>query len=238
MTWLVVSAWLLAAAFGALALVLRHRLELTARAEHELRGPLAALALAVQQVRRGRSGPELAALFEAQLERSRSGLADLAAARHGRLARPAPAWLALDRLAEHAAAGWAPVAACADRPLRLDWRAGTTAVLADRGRIAQALGNLLSNALEHGAGAVEVIGRRDRDRVLIEVTDGGRRSAPETATEAATTSASPDLPQPPTTRGRGLAIARHAVEDAGGRLELDAGPAGTRAILELPLERR
>lgn len=238
MTWLAVSAWLLAAAFAGLALVLRHRLELTARAEHELRGPLAALALAVQQVRHGRSGPELAALFEAQLDRSRSGLADLAAARQGQLATPVPARLALDRLVEHAAAGWAPVAARAGRPLRLDWRAGATAVLADRGRIAQALGNLLSNALEHGGGAVEVIGRRDRDRVLIEVTDGGRRRASETAGAVPTNSTSPPSPQPPATRGRGLAIARHAVEDADGGLELDSGPAGTRAILDLPLERR
>jgi signal transduction histidine kinase len=235
-TWLAVGAWLLAAGAGAWALVLRHRLELTARAEHELRGPLAALALAVQQVRRGRSGPELAAVFEAQLDRSRRGVADLAAARHGRLATPLRTRVALDRLAEHAAAGWAPVAARAGRSLRLDWRAGAVAVLADQGRIAQALGNLLSNALEHGGGAVELRSRRDRDVVRIEVTDAGRRSAHDAVGGLSGTS--PASLWRPVARGRGLAIARQAVEEAGGSLEVDSGPAGTRAILELPLERR
>ena len=238
MTWLVAGAWLLAAAAGACALVLRHRLELTARAEHELRGPLAALALAVQRVRRGQSGPELAAVFEAQLDRSRSGLADLAAARQGRLAAPAQARVALDRLSEHAAAGWAPVAARAGRSLRIDWRAGAAAVLADRGRIAQALGNLLSNALEHGSDAVELRGRRDRDVVRIEVTDAGRPAARDAVGGRTRASLSPAWPGAPATPGRGLAIARRAVEEAGGSLELDSGPAGTRAILELPLERR
>lgn len=241
MIWLAVSAWLLAAALGAVVLALRHRLELTARAEHELRGPLAALALAVQQVRRGRTGPELAAVLEAQLDRSRSGLADLSAARHGRLAAPARVRVALDRLAENAAAGWAPLAARAGRPLQVDWRAGAVAVLADRGRLAQALGNLLSNALEHGAGPVELRGRRDGNLVRIEIADGGQRQGaerPGAIGRAGRPLRTLATLRPPEGRGRGLTIARQAVEEAGGSLDIDRGAGETRAVLELPLQDR
>ena len=40
--------------------------------------------------------------------------------------------------------------------MRLDWRAGRVRVRGDRGAMAQAIGNVLSNAVEHGTGMVEV----------------------------------------------------------------------------------
>jgi signal transduction histidine kinase len=89
----------------------------------------------------------------------------------------------------------------------VDWRAGNAAVDADPARISQALGNLLSNALEHGGGHAQVRGLRRGNRVRIEVAD----------------------------RGRGLSIATRAVEEAGGRLALSSGPEGTVAAVDLPL---
>ena len=69
----------------------------------------------------------------------------------------------------------APGARC-----RFDWRAGPTQVVADRGRLAQALGNLLANAAEHGSGPLEVRGRRVPGAVRVEVRNGagsaGRRA--------------------------------------------------------------
>lgn len=215
MTWLACAGWLLAAWLALLVLGMRRRLEGVARAEHELRGPLAALALAVEQVRRGRAGPELAGMLEAQLERSRAGLRDLTAALGGGSARRPghgrAAWrgrVSLERLARQTAAGWAGVAAHGGRSLRLDWCAGPAPVAADRGRLAQALGNLLSNAIEHGDGEVELRGRRVGDAIRIEVAD--RAGAGRTEVTA-----------------RGAKRIEVADRGGAGRLEVtDRGPAG------------
>jgi signal transduction histidine kinase len=229
-TWLAALGWSAAIALAVATLRSRRRLESVARAEHEIRGPVAALALGFEQVRRGRSGADLAETLEAQLERSRAGLADLAAALgHGRPAQPATA-SSLEWLARRTVAGWAPVADVAGRPVRLDWRAGPATVALDRGRLAQALGNLLSNALEHGAGAVEVRARRSGRAVRIEVRNEGRPRR----------SAVPPLAalRPGRERGRGLGIAASAAEEAGGSLQVMPGQAGTTAVLELPLAER
>ena len=149
----------------------------------------------------------------------RLGLDDLAAARSGRRARALPVALPLERVLRGAAAGWRT----AGRPLRLRWDAGPAVVRADRRRLAQAFSNLLANAVEHGSGPVEVSGRRAGAGVRVEVTDRG--PAPGTRP------AGPD-------RGRGLGIAARAVEEAGGRLELERAPDGTTAAVELPLAER
>ena len=77
--------------------------------------------------------------------------------------------------------------------------------------------------MEHGSGPVEVRGRLAGAGVRVEVTDRG----PSPGTRPA----DPD-------RGRGLGIAARAVEEAGGRLELERAPHGTTAAVELPLAER
>jgi signal transduction histidine kinase len=72
-----VIAWIVAAAAAGRCLALRRRLRLVARAEHELRGPLTTLLLAL---------PPQAQRLDTELARVRLGLADLAAARSGRRA--------------------------------------------------------------------------------------------------------------------------------------------------------
>lgn len=234
MTWLAVGGWLAAVVLAVLVLDLRRRLELVARAEHELRGPLGALAMASERVRRGGTGSELAGLIEAQLDRSRAGLADLSNARRRRKPMDVKGRrVALHGFVRHAAAGWRPVAANAGRNVRFDWRAGRAEVAADRGRLAQALGNLLSNAIEHGAGEVEVRGRRVGGRVRIEVADSDCSRA--LAATGAVASSSPSSGAPGAERGRGLRIAGSAVEAVGGRLTIDSGAAGTTAVVDLPL---
>ena len=205
---LALCGWACAVAAGWRVGVLGRRLELVACAEHELRGPLAALTLAAS-----RSGPVPAVMVQGQLERARVALADLAEARYGRRAAPHAARHELSSVAARVAAAW---------NVRFEWRAGRAAVYADPARIAQALGNLISNALEHGGGRAELRGFRNGKHVRIEVADSGpglpdgrRRGGPG--------------------RGRGLAIASRAVEDAGGSLALSSGPDGTVAAVELPL---
>ena len=210
MTALALAGWLLAFCGAWRALVLHRRLELVASAEHELRGPLAALTLAA-----GARPFVASAVLEAQLERTRPALGDLAAARAGGPVRPRVQRLPLRALAERAAEGWRG----AGGEVSFDWRAGPATVQADPERVSQALGNLLSNAIEHGGGRVAVRGLRAGERVRIEIEDRGPGFSARRGRG----------------RGRGLRIAARAVEEAGGELRLRSSPDGATASVELPL---
>lgn len=211
----------LAAVLLAVVIRLRRRLELVARASHELRGPATALSLTVAAMRREPGGRRRVIVLESQLDRMRAGLEDLESARAGRRAAACPALLGLHGLVREAALSWTPSARDAGRRLGMTWEGPPVAVRADRGRLAQALGNLIANAVEHGSGAVQLRGRRAGRSVLVEVRDAG---APGRAD-----------PRGGADRGRGLAIAREAVEEAGGRLLLERGQQGTTAAIELPV---
>ena len=134
------------------ALLLRARLEAVARAEHELRGPATVLCMACERLRDDPAAQGHAEALEAELARLRAGLADLTAARAGRRPRTTPAPLELERLARSAMAGWGPELEREGRPARVRWRAGRPRVAADRGRLAQALGNLVANAASTAPG--------------------------------------------------------------------------------------
>ena len=175
--------WLVAGGLAVAVARLRLRLELVARAEHELRGPLTAFALALDAARGTAAGRRLALVLDAELERARAGLSDLAAARSGRRAECVASPVAVDRLLRcSAAAGGA----------RVHGGAGGAVVRADPARLASALGNVLSNAAEHGDGEVSVEARQLRGRIRIAVTNP--------------------------VRGRGLGIAADAAAASGGRL--------------------
>ena len=85
------------------------------------------------------------------------------------------------------------------------------AALESSGRIAQVLGNLLSNAVEHGEGPV---------RVEVTNAPGPVRAGPR---------------EPG--RGRGLRIAEHAARAVGGQLTVTRRDGRFSAALELPVER-
>jgi signal transduction histidine kinase len=174
------------------------RMRLVAQAEHELRGPLQSIALAAPE----RCGEDI--------ERARIALADLALARTGRRARREAEVVRLDRVVWRAAAGWDLAARRAGGGVHLDWKAGPISIRADRGRLAQAIGNLLANAVEHGGGEVRVIGRRTGRGIRLEVRDSGR--------------------------GHGLAIAARAVRDSGGQMSATRAGSGTAVAIDLPIE--
>jgi signal transduction histidine kinase len=194
---LVLSAVAIAALAARLA-VYRGRMRHVARAEHELRGPLQAIALAA---------PEACAT---ELDRARIALADLTAARTGRRADAAAELVRLDRVVWRAAAGWDLAARRAGGGVHLDWSAGPVWVRADRGRLAQAFGNVLANAVEHGGGQVRVVGRRTGRGIRVEVRDSGR--------------------------GHGLGIAARAVRASGGSLTATRAGSGTAMTIEFPVE--
>jgi len=221
-----VMGWMVAAMLGVALLRLRRRLELVAEAAHELRGPVAALSYAVAWLRREAGGAQRALRFEAELERMRAGLTDLDAARDGRRAPARPRAVGLERLVDGAAAGWRAAVTGSDRGVTVRWDAGGAQVEADRGRLSQAFGNLLANAVEHGSGPIEVHAvRRGPRTVRVEVRDGGPAARPGRRRAGRSDRG----------RGRGLGIAERAVREAGGSLDLDCGRHGTVAAIELPL---
>lgn len=239
------AGWLVAASCAAVMLGLRRRLELVAQAEHELRGPATAIGLAAAAMRREPGGLRRALVVESQLERMRVGLADLSAARSGARAQAQPRTLSLEHVLSGAAAGWGPAAQSQGRRLRMRWEGEPAAVRADPGRLAQAFGNLLANAMEHGSGPVELRGRTVGGRALVEVRDAGpvqdrggetdRRRGRSAAYGPGPGNSPGPGKSPAPGRGRGLAIAARAAEEAGGRVALERGEHGTVAVVELPL---
>src|SRR3954454_17612761 len=139
--------WLVAGGLAVVVVRLRRRLELVGRAEHELRGPLTAFSLALDAARGTAAGRRLAVVLDAELARSRAGLAELAAARSGRRPAAVREPVHVDPLLRSSAAAWGA---------KVRSGAGPAVVRADRARLASALGNVLSNAAEHGVGEVSV----------------------------------------------------------------------------------
>jgi signal transduction histidine kinase len=130
-----------------------------------------------------------------------------------------------------AATGWSTVARSLGGRLRIERAAGPALVRADRLRLAQALGNLVANAAEHGGGEVLVRVAVERGRVRIEVADDGP-GLPAPVSELA--AAGRDRHGP---RGHGLTIAQRIAERHGGRLLTAPAVRGARLVLDLPLAR-
>ena len=112
-------------------------------------------------------------------------------------------------------------------------RSDDSVITADRQRLEYALGNLMDNALTHGAGSVELVARRSSDAVEIQVRDHGsgfadsylahpfERFAPTASTGRST--------------GLGLAIVQAITEAHGGAVNL-ANDAGASVTLSLPID--
>lgn len=227
------GGWLAASAAGFAAAgvwrALHWRMETVARACHELRGPLTAARLGLDS---GAGNGELtpARLRAIDLELGRAALAidDLEAVRTRRAwSRPAGA-IDLEQLVIDSVEAWRPTAAARGVQLSGSWSGCPATARGDRLRLAQVTGNLITNAIEHGGGVIEVHGRADCGRARIEVTDTG-----------------PGLPAPipelvrgarrgRRRRGRGLAIAAAIAVAHGGRLAAAPSVRGARLVLELP----
>jgi signal transduction histidine kinase len=229
-----VAGWVAAGLAGVLAVsVLRaygDRMEAVARACHELRGPLAAarLGLAAPAGQELPSPGRLRAI-DTELGRAALALDDLSGTGGG----PRRLWR-LDRvdvrgLVTDCVEAWQAGAAVGGRAVGVGWSGAEAAVWGDRLRLAQALGNLLANAIEHGRGSVGVDVTVHGGVVRVAVTDDG-----------------PGLPAPVSelrrrprrgrgARGRGLAIAADVAEAHGGALVSAPSESGARLVLELPV---
>jgi signal transduction histidine kinase len=229
-----VGGWLAASVAGLAAggvwRALGGRMESVARACHELRGPLTAARLGLQLgASTGELSPARLRAIDLELGRAALALEDLDTARTRRINawRP-PEPVDLEQLVTDCLEALRPAAAARGVELRGAWSGSPAQVWGDRLRLAQATGNLIANAIEHGGGLVEVRGCADRARARIEVIDTG-----------------PGLPAPVDelarrrhrgrgTRGRGLAIATAVAVGHGGRLAAAPSRSGARLVLELP----
>jgi signal transduction histidine kinase len=251
-----VVVWLLAGGALTLVVVLRaelaRRAELVARASHELRGPLCAAGLALHGAGHDGGAGGWAEALGVELERAGAALGALA----GATAWPRPAWRSGTRLSAGApgvadpepkpetepimapvdvaalvlaqSGPWAAAAPSVGRELDVCAPVGDVLVHGERGLLAQAVGNLLANAVEHGDGAIGLSVVRAGRVVRIEVTDEGRglRAPLDRLVRGARAGRGE--------RGRGLAIVAAVAARHGGRLVTGPSRGGARIALELP----
>jgi signal transduction histidine kinase len=219
---LAAAGWLTAAI---LLVELRRRAGLVADAAHELRGPLTAIGLGIEALRRQPAARRRADALTTELSRMEMAAEDVAAAACGRRASVRPGSIDLKRLVHGSSEAWQAAAGRRGGRVTFDWRTRGADVHADRRRLAQAFGNLLANAVEHGGGEIVVRGRPTDGGIRVEVLDGGTPGQARARARAGP-------------RGRGLAIATRAIEQAGGRLaSFDTRDGGRLAVAELPVER-
>lgn len=204
----------------------RRRSSLNA-ALHELRRPLQALALSLPAQAPVRSGAE------SSLQMAVAAVERLDLEINGDAPPLEPRRFPVRPLVEAAVERWRPLADGAGRSLRGVWSGPEGELRGDRVNLAQAMDNLISNALRHGSGAIVVEAGVERRRLRLAVRDGG-------------SAAGSDRDRPPLRRlltgrsrhGHGLTIVRRAAAGHGGSFRLRRSTAGTEARLDLPLTGR
>jgi signal transduction histidine kinase len=219
----------MAALAGAQALRNGRRRGALNEALHELRRPLQAISLAGAGAAAGSPGAvessvRLAAAALDRLDREVNG--------GGSLRRPDEA-IELRALLESAARRWRARASLGGGSLNLRWRAGRAIVNGDRVGLAQALDNLIVNAIEHGGPAISIDARPHRGRVRIVIADSGRAARPDDrrGTPADVIARLSGRRR----HGHGLAVVRQVAAAHRGRFALRRSDQGSLALLELPL---
>jgi signal transduction histidine kinase len=244
-----IAGWFLAGrSLGPVRIALDRRREFTANASHELRTPLAVIDAGFQILSRHPERPvatesaTLAAIGAqiALMKRLVTDLLTLAQADAGQAALTYGD-VDLDALVGTTVRSFEPLAVERSASLRIGRQDGGV-VRADGERLAQALGALVHNALEHGGRGigVEVATWREDGRAFLEARDDGPGIPAQERERVVERFARGDPARAGDGRGLGLAIARWVATAHGGRLSLDAAEPGTdrpglRARLELPL---
>jgi signal transduction histidine kinase len=249
------GGWVLAIGALAAAAIARYRMaslaEAVARTCHELRGPLTAVRLGLTLTFRSEQ-PADARLRAIELELGRAALAledlaevwqrPVAAARAGSMGSAER--IDIGQLVADSVEAARASARAQGVELRLLEGGARPAVLGDRLRLAQAIGNLIANAVEHGGGVVEIGWSAGPATVSVEVVDEGP-GLPAPIAELARrgpvlwSASRPGLSgrrrhRAGSRRGHGLAIASTVAAAHGGRLAAAPSDRGARLVLELP----
>jgi signal transduction histidine kinase len=188
------------------------------RALHELRRPLQALVL-MEDGAGSTAAPSIASR-RGLLELATGALRDLDGALNGDGQTRAPRRFSAREVVLGSLERWRPVAA-RHGGFRVYWDAGPAAVDGDPTRLAQAIDNLIANALEHGGPPVVVTGARVVGRLRITIANGISRPAAERPADAR--------------RGHGTEIVSEVASAHRGRFALCQTGSGCVAALELPL---
>lgn len=220
------------AAFADLQRLVDGMREVSSHLAHDLRQPLQAARQRLEELLL-RSPPEAALRepVEASLAQIDQLLATFAALlRLARLQSGAyersEEWLQLDRVVADAVELYAPLAEAAGR--RVHARIAGCRLQADRHLMFQLLQNLLENALQHGAGDIEVdLG----DDGTLRVRDHGPGVAPESLARLGERFFRADPARSSPGSGIGLALARAIAAHHGMRLEFEDAAPGLRATL-------
>jgi signal transduction histidine kinase len=192
-----------------------------ADASHELRTPLAVLKTELEAALRD---PEPHAAISSAIEEvdRLSQLAEdllvLARSEEGELPVRRET-LPVHPLLEGVRDRYADRATRAGRAIRVE--DGDATINADPLRLRQALGNLVDNALRHGAGDVVLRAEPDDGGIALEVSDGGPGFAPDIAGRAFERFARGDVARTRGGTGLGLAIVRAIAEAHGGHATLE-----------------
>jgi two-component system, OmpR family, sensor kinase len=202
-----------------------------ADASHELRTPLSILKTELElAVREGRSPEELRAALESAAEetdrlvRLAEDLLVMARLDQGKLPLR-PAQLELGELAASVAARFEPRASAAGRSIAVRDGDGIV-VRGDRARLEQAVGNLVDNALRHGAGDVVLDVRPVAGGAELHVIDGGPGLAPDFIDHAFERFARADGARSRGGAGLGLAIVAAIAASHGGSARAANVPGG------------
>jgi len=193
----------------------------TSEVAHQLRTPLTALSLRIEEILAADSldvaHAEATAALD-QVERLSGVIDDVVATSRGHVG-PVEQF-SVDQLVSAQLSEWMPAFTAAGRGLQ---RAGRTGLRVEgvRGMQAQVLATLVENSLVHGAGRTTVRSRESGSWVVLEVTDEGPGVPPGLDGLVFERSVSGGH-----STGLGLALARTLITADGGRLEmLSARPA-------------
>jgi signal transduction histidine kinase len=192
--------------------------EFASDASHQLRTPLTALSMRLEEMIAAADEPEaVRAEGEAALSQTER-LAEVVSQLLGRtrsVGSTAPAFIGVDDILAQQVAEWDPAFRRANRKLEVAGQKGLRAY-ATPGTLAQVIATLLDNALAHGGGTVTIRTSQTAKSVVIEVRDEGH-GVPEALVPRIFER---NVSGRPHGTGLGLALARTMASAEGGRVVL------------------
>jgi signal transduction histidine kinase len=203
------------------AAILRER-QFSADVSHQLRTPITALRLKLEELERGESesSPALRGAFH-DLDRIQASIEHLLAIARDSIPSAGP--IRLDEVVSQAVARWQIQARGIERTV-LAQPSEPTTVIAHRTSVDEVLDVLIDNALRHGTGAIAVALRHIANGVALDVADEGRLADTLHAERLFDRGHGSGT-------GIGLSVARAVAEAEGGRLVLSRHSPTTFSLL-------
>lgn len=190
---------------------------------HELRRPLQALSLALP------ADPARQEAFDSSLLLATAALDRLDREINGDSSASEVACVPVRFLLEEAVQRWGARAASVGGGVRLRWLSDEQWVEGDRIDLAQAVDNLISNAIDHGGGKVTIEGRREGACLLVSIRDSGAGGQEARRAHLRPWRGSRSR------HGHGLRVVARVARAHGGSFGLRCTGRGAEARLRLPL---